>query len=326
VRKVGDAYYKSNYEPRANNILGGADYDPLAYIIKKAHSEGIEVHAWMNTFRIWSKPTLPTEPEHIALKHPDWITRTATGDWKAGEGLFLDPGVQEVQDYTFNVFMDVVKNYDIDGIHFDYVRYPGAQFGYAPPAVERFNLEKGRSGIPANDDPVWADWRRDQVTALVTRIYKAATALKPNIKVTAATISWGDCSKNFCDTTPFRHVYQDWQTWLSRGIIDAAIPMNYKDERNPKNAREYRNWLDGFSRWKYDRHVYGGVDFNAGPAMVVQQLQAARSRGVEGTVGFSFNQTAAREKLVQALKSGIFTEPAAVPEMPWKGKGIGSRE
>lgn len=318
VRKTGDAYYKSNFEPRATNILGGPDFDPLAYIIRKAHEQGVEVHAWINTFRIWSKSAPPSDPKHISVLHPDWITRTSTGDLKAAEGLFLDPGVQDVQDYTASVVMDIVKNYDVDGIHFDYIRYPGAEFGYAPPAVKRFNAEKGRIGNPSNTDPVWQQWRRDQVTALVDRVYKAATALKPNIKVTAATIPWGDCKESFCDTSPFRAVYQDWRVWLERGKIDAAIPMNYKDERNDKAARQYRNWLDGFARWKYGRQIYCGVDFNASPEMVVRQIKAARDRGIDGLVGFSFNQTPARLRLVQALKSGVYSQQSAVPQMLWK--------
>jgi uncharacterized lipoprotein YddW (UPF0748 family) len=318
VRKVGDAYYKSNYEPRASNIKGPADYDPLAYIIERAHASGIEVHAWVNTFRVWSRSGLPTDPDHIAVRHPGWVTRTASGDKFAGEGLFLDPGVPEVRDYTLNIFSDIVKNYDVDGIHMDYVRYPGAAFGYASAAVEEFNIETGRVGVPANNDPQWQQWRRDQVTSLVRRIYKSATAMKPGIKVTAATISWGDCKGNFCDATPFLQVYQDWRTWMEEGIIDANIPMNYKDERSGRSAQMYRNWLDGFKRWQYDRHVYGGLDFNTQPALAVQQLTASRKRGLQGMVGFGFNQSDQRGKLVAALKRTVFSEPADVPSMDWK--------
>lgn len=318
MRKVADAYYKSNYELRAANITGPPDYDPLAYAIEKAHASGIEVHAWINTFRVWARKELPTDPMHIVLQHPDWITRTSDGTNKAGDGMFLDPGVPEAQDYTFNVFMDIVSNYDIDGIHFDYVRYPGSDFGYAPAAVERFNSETGRSGMPASDDPRWMQWRRDQVTTLVSRIYHAVVALKPRVKVTAATIPWGDCSADFCDTTPFVAVYQDWRSWMQQGILDANIPMNYKDDGVDKSAQSYRNWLSGFKRWKYERHVYCGLDFNSDPMLVLRQLEATRKRGLEGMVGFSFNQSDARVKLVQALRSGIYSDPARVPEMSWK--------
>ena len=318
VRKVGDAYYKSNFEARAGNISGGPDYDPLQYMIEKAHAAGIEVHAWFNTFRIWGANSCPADPDHIVNKNPEWLTRTASGDLNASEGLFLDPGVSEVQDYTYNVIMDVVMNYDIDGIHLDYVRYPGEGFGYAPPAVERFNIENGRSGIPSKSDPVWKQWRRDQITALVRRIYKGINSVKPNVKVTAATVPWGDCASSFSSTAAYTKVYQDWCTWMQEGIIDANIPMNYKKEANAKNAREYRNWINGFKRWQYNRHVYNGLDFLQQPELVARQIEAARKRGLIGMVGFSFNQAEDRIKLVRTLRNGIYSQPAVVPDMPWK--------
>lgn len=318
MRKVGDAYYNSSIEARAGNISGGLDYDPLAYIIEKAHAAGIEVHAWLNTFRIWGAKDYPKDPNHIVNLHPEWLTRTSSGGLAGTEGLFLDPGVPEVQDYTYNVFVDVVKNYDIDGIHMDYIRYPGKNFGYAAPAVERFNMETGRTGVPANNDTLWQQWRRDQVTALVRRIYKGVNSIKPEVKVTAATVPWGDCSSSFGNTSAYSLVYQDWCRWMEEGILDANIPMNYKKESNPRNAREYRNWLNGFKRWQYSRQVYNGQDFLQSPELVAQQLEAARKYGADGMVGFAFNQSESRVKLVRILKNGVFAEPAAVPEMPWK--------
>lgn len=318
MRKVGDAYYNSSIEPRAANISGRPDYDPLAYIIQKAHEAGIEVHAWLNTFRIWGSKDYPKDPNHIVNLHPEWLTRTSSGSLAGTEGLFLDPGVPGVQDYTYNVFMDVVKKYDIDGIHMDYIRYPGKDFGYAAPAVEQFNMETGRTSVPANDDPLWQQWRRDQVTALVRRIYKGVNSIKPDVKVTAATVPWGDCSSDFSSTSAYSRVYQDWCEWMEEGILDANIPMNYKKESNQRNAREYRNWLNGFKRWQYNRQVYNGQDFLQSPELVAQQLEAARKYGVDGMVGFAFNQSESRVKLVQVLKNGAFSEPASVPEMPWK--------
>jgi len=318
VRKVGDAYYKSSFEPRAKNIENLPDYDPLAYVIEKAHAEGLEVHAWLNTFRAWSAQELPTDPSHVVHQHPDWITRNASGETKASEGLYLDPGIPEVQDYIVNICMDIVKNYDVDGIHLDYIRYPGPEFGYAPAAIVAFNSEKYRSGTPSNSDLVWKQWRRDQVTKVVRKIYQQVNLHKPKVKVTAATIPWGDCSSSFSNTSPYVQVYQDWRAWMEEGILDANIPMNYKDESRPKNAQQYRNWIEGCRRWQYNRHVYCGLNFSQSVSMVLQQLDASRKREMNGMVGFAFNQSDARIKLVAALKYGIFAEPALVPEMPWK--------
>jgi tetratricopeptide (TPR) repeat protein len=115
---------------------------------------------------------------------------------------------------------------------------------------------------------------------------------------------------------------------MQEGLIDANVPMNYKNERNAKNAREYRNWLAGFRRWRFNRHVYTGLDANQNPESVASQIAAARLYGMEGVVNFSFNQTENRPKLVEVLKSGVFSTPAAVPDMPWKTVAVkqGSRE
>ncbi len=318
ARKVADAYYKSNIEPRASNITGGADYDPLRYVLKKANAQGIQVHAWVNVCRVWTTQELPSNPKHVVNLHPDWLTRTANGSTRADEGLYLDPGVPGAQDYIVSVVVDLVKNYDVDGIHLDYIRYPGSEFGYAPASVEAFNRAKGRKGIPSNNDPAWQQWRRDQVTELVKRIYKTMNSLNPRVKVTAATTPWGDCQGDFCDTSPFTRVYQDWQRWMSEGIIDANVPMNYKDESSARYAREYRNWLDGFRKWQYGRHVYVGINIAQSPDLVVRQMEAARKSGAHGLVGFQFNESPARPKLVQALKNSAYSQIASVPAMPWK--------
>jgi tetratricopeptide (TPR) repeat protein len=109
---------------------------------------------------------------------------------------------------------------------------------------------------------------------------------------------------------------------MEEGILDVNIPMNYKDESNAKNAQQYRNWLNGFKRWRYDRQVYTGLDFNQPVGDVMRQIEAARKRGIDGMVGFSFNQTENRLKLVQALKYGIYSELAVAPELSWKLKAV----
>jgi uncharacterized lipoprotein YddW (UPF0748 family) len=318
VRKIGDAYYKSNYEPKAVNkdIYPPADYDPLAYIIEKAHAAGIEVHAWLVTFRVW-KGTGEAPEGHVVKNHPDWLNIKSTGESKNSEGVYLDPGVPGVKDFTVNVFMDVVKNYDIDGIHFDYIRYPGKDWGYNPTSITRFNSEFNRTGKPDPKDPQWCQWRRDQVTEVVRRVYRETNAIKPRVKVTASTIPWGDCPEDFKEASPYTVVYQDWQSWMKEGILDANVPMNYKDEANAKNAAQYRRWLDGFTRWKYGRHVYAGQEFYV-PEKAVAQIKATRSKNLEGSCGFAFNSGSKRDALVKALRAEVFQDPALIPEMPWK--------
>src|SRR5713226_4469504 len=135
VRKAGDTYFNRSDEPRATDIKGPADFDPLAYVIRLAHASvpRIEVHAWLNTF-------FAGESSRVYLDHgPDWGNRANDGT----RGGYLDPGVPEVQIYTHQVFMDVARNYDVDGLHMDFVRYPGVLWGYNPNSVALYMQETG---------------------------------------------------------------------------------------------------------------------------------------------------------------------------------------
>ncbi|MDO8684639.1 MAG: family 10 glycosylhydrolase [Armatimonadota bacterium] len=319
VRKVGDAYYQSDYEPLATNIAGPPDYDPLAYIIERAHSEGLEVHAWVNLLRVQSSNSTSFDPAHVCNAHPEWLMCDVSGSTKSADGVFLDPGVPEVRDYTTQVVMDIARRYDVDGIHLDYIRYPGREWGYNSESVSRFNSRFGRVGDPDPADPKWSDWRREQVTGLVRNIYKRINAVKPNVKVSAATVSWGECSSSFEDTLAYTKVFQDWAGWMREGIIDASILMNYRDERKSSLAGQYRRWLQGMQRWQYGRHVYAGqMVYSEYITGAVAQLEASRASGSDGMVCFSFNDTPSRAALVSALKRSVYTGPAAVPTMSWK--------
>ena len=92
--------------------------------------------------------------------------------------------------------LNLVREYDVDGLHLDYIRYPeradGQSWGYNETSIARFNARNGRTGRPPSNDPLWNQWRRDQVTALVRGIYLGALAIKPEVKISAAVIPWGD--------------------------------------------------------------------------------------------------------------------------------------
>ncbi len=330
VRKTGDALYKSNYEPRAP--LDDPNFDPLAYLVEKAHKEGIEIHAWLNTFRITARGEKPG-PGHVLSLHPEWANKTYEGSTEGGEGGYLDPGIPGVQDWTVNVFVDVVRNYDIDGIHFDYVRYPGANWGYSDLAVAQFNKEQNRTGKPTPNDLEWKQWRRDQVTKVVRRVYWATKRLKPKVKVTASLIPWGRATEDFRETSAYNSVYQDWEAWAREGILDALIPMNYS------HGDTFQSWLDGMKRWRAGRHAYTGMSASTGrprfwgeefcppgppvPASevpMIQEIKAARETGVDGISIFAFNAGDNRAQLVKLLRENVFQEPAPVPEMPWLGQ------
>jgi len=316
VRKTGDAYYNSSYEPRAENLTDPS-FDPLAYIIKKAHANGLEVHAWINTYKVWQGTTPPKSPDHVYNRHPEWVNTNIDGQKDKSGSYGLDPGIPEVQQHLFNVYMDVVKKYDVDGIHFDYVRYWSPDFGYSKLAVDRFNKETGRTGIPAMDDPVWCDWRRARVTDLVRQVYNGAKQIKPWVKVTGSVVCSHPCPAEFEDSHPYNMLLQDWERWLREGIIDGVMPMNYKSERNPDDAQMFRDWIEGMVRWKHDRHAYNGISVGSVDDYGVQ-VGETRRRGADGVVGFDFGPRSSRMGFAMGLRQSVFIRWVPTPPMPWK--------
>jgi len=318
VRRVGDAYYDSAYEPRATNIKGGADFDPLGYILKKGRENGMQVHAWVNTYRTWTGKNPPTDPKHVVLRHPEWLTKDVDGVVAGGEGTFLDPGAPGVREYLVGIVADILKKYDVDGIMLDYIRYPGRKYGYSDAAVAAFNKRYGRTGKPLEADYLWCQWRRDQVTETVKAIQKEINGTKPWVVLSAATIPWGACPDDFLKTDAYAHVFQDWRLWMEKGLIDINMPMNYKDPANEKHVPMYLGWLDGMKRWSYGRTAVNTIMlFKGNVDGAVTQVRQTRDKGL-GVAGFAFSQGSSANALADKLAASVWKEPAPVPKLPWK--------
>lgn len=318
VRRVGDAYYDSAFEPHATNIQC-SNFDPLGYTIKQAKANGLEVHAWFNVFRVCTT-TISSDPKHVANTHPEWLSKDVNGISASSDGKFLDPGVPEVRTYLVKLISDLVGKYDIDGVTLDYIRYPENTWGYNDIAVARFNAKYGRTGKPSPTDPLWCDWRREQVTETVRAIRDEIHRLKPRVKLSAATVAWGDCPSDFTKTSAYGHVFQDWRKWMEDGLLDANMLMNYR-EPSGQNA-SFVGWLVGAKKWSGGRHVYCGLmAYDDRAAGTVSQVKLAREKGVQGVVGFAFSQSdqPLKSDLACKLKT-VFEESAPVPAMPWKGR------
>lgn len=315
VRKVGDAYYESSIEPRGDKIAPG--FDPLAYMVEKGHANGIRIHAWVNVCRVWREKTLPADPSHIVNRHPDWLNKEYDGNMHADDGMFMDPGVPDAREYTADLIADIAKCYDLDGIHLDYIRYSGTAWGYSDIALARYQAETGTTGRPKPENPNWLRWRMEQVTELVRLIRSSVHGVKPNLKITAATIAWGDCMPIFTDNAACKRTCQNWHDWLTDGLIDAAVPMNYRRENNPSSAAQFRLWLKGFAKWGNGRPTYVGVDLhNNSTSNILRQISAVRKAGLQGYVLFSFNDFPVRDSIVEALaKQSGYTECSTSEQM-----------
>ncbi len=345
VRIHANVLYLESSEPRVDYIASG--FDPLTDVITKAHSASppIEVYAWMNTLPVWPADTdPPTDPRHILNTHGPQAT--GTDNWLAlneqgnlsGTGLYyLDPGHPDAATYVVNQVVGVVKNYVVDGVHLDFVRYGGVQWGYNPASVARFNARYNRSGTPAPDDAQWSQWRRDQVTAMVRRIWLESTAVNPRIKVSAALIPWGDgpdTDLEWQSSSAYRAVFQDWRAWLQEGILDIAFPMNYFSDS--ALSANLDHWIEFERNHRYSRHVVIGLgSYMNALEETLSQIRRARGRSnsgarADGIAIYVYNQTdkdhAPFWQFTEATTLGLVPSPAApvfaphayLPTMPWK--------
>lgn len=322
VGRRGDCFCNNASMPRTEAAIAPAPFDPLQTLIEKAHAQGIEVHAWIITTSIWNSAIAPKDPSHVFNTHgpsrtgaDNWLMMRNDGAYRAGADYLLDPGHPDAADYIVRMYTSVVEHYDVDGINFDRVRYPDTSgaptWGYNPTSVARFQAATGRSDVPAPTDPQWMQWRRDQVTNIVRRVYLETYAINPDIRVSADTITYGygpqDASVGgYENTRTYREVLQDWRGWMQEGILDQNIPMNYKREFcaapnlsqpgcfNLDQRLAYEQWNDFAKDHQYNRHVAIGaaiyLNYIDGSIAQVRKALAPSSNGnpSHGWVGYAY--------------------------------------
>lgn len=325
VRGNGDAYYTPGLEPWGNLLTDtlGKDpgWDPLAFALQRAHERGLELHAWVNTFPVWRglEPPPETTPRSPYLEHPEWIVcdSTRTPQPLSDHYVSFSPGIPEVHDYILSVVKDIVQRYDVDGIHFDYIRYPERApekgFSHDSISVARFNSQAGnpyRLG--------WEDWQREQLNQFVYKAYNELTALKPELKISAAVIG----SYNEGGWNAYYSVYQDPRRWVELGKMDFITPMMYWPRRHPDYpfAALAEKWQDQLPP---DRYVFPGIgtyrytswkrNYNWREALA--QIDVVRDYQMPGMVFFGSRSLKDRW---ESLRQRRFSAPANLPAMTWK--------
>lgn len=301
VRSRGDAMYNSNIEPWSETLTGvlGKDpgWDPLKFVIDYAHSSGMEIHAWFNTFRVRNNHySAVGYKKHISELYPEWIKIYENEAW-------LDPGLPEVRNYTLNVALDLIRNYDVDGIHFDFIRYPGSNF---PDELTYYRYGKGESKD---------NWRRENINKFVRAFYDSAMAIKPMLKVGSAPIGVYKNLPNAIGWQSYSAIYQDSRRWLMEGKHDYLAPQLYwslgTEPGDPDFATLAKDWCEN----KYGRHIYLGI--GAYKKKVAEQLplliDVTRLYGAEGNSIFRYEFLNGNTSL-----SNRYAFPALIPPMPWK--------
>lgn len=335
VRGRGDAYYKSEIAP-PGEALGGAPagFDPLDQMVQRAHAAGLEVHAWVNVYLVWSAGAPPVSALHVVNAHPDWISIRADGtrlvemvpaefQEEKIEGMYLSPGNPDVKRHLRDMVREITTRYAVDGVHLDYVRYPEPMVGYDRATRTEFERQYGVDPLQIDyPDSItlavigadripdlrlkWIQWKRDQVTDFVRALRQDLNLLGRPVKLTAAVIADQNAALN--------RYLQDWPNWLREGIIDAAIPMAY----SPSTATVTRQ-LGAALSIPTQRQVWAGIAvYNEGSREAAEKIRRARAMGVDGIALFSYDTLLESASYRRNLRTWAWRDPTMPTSMPWR--------
>lgn len=310
TRIRGDVIYPSSIEPFAPVFTGqhgvAPSYDPLAFAIEECHRRGMQLHAWLVTIPLGdiayveghSKQSLPS-------KKPKQCTKFK-GAW------YMEPSHPATATHLSALVEEIVSRYDVDGIHFDYIRYPEGNATY--PDASLYN--RNRRGMNK------ADWRRDNITRLMRSLYAKVKSIKPWVCVSAATLGkHADVARySSYGWNAYHTVHQEAQAWMQEGIIDAIFPMIYYKDNH------FYPFVCDWGEHSYGRHVVAGMgtyqlheaEKNWRLEEVVRQLHIVRAHpSVAGAAQFRSQFVTDNVKGVYDLLRHLYPYPALVPSMSW---------
>lgn len=310
TRLRGDVIYPSAIEPFTESLTGheggNPNYDPLKFAIEECHRRGMELHAWIVTIPIGNTRQVKLLGKKSITKKQPSICKLYQGTW------YLDPGNPQTDNYLASIVHEIVSRYDIDGIHLDYIRYPERAKDFPDQSTYRKYGKKGNL----------EQWRRDNITRIVRRIYAETKLLKPWVKVSSSPVGKYNDTQRYPSKgwNAYEVVYQDARLWLKEGIHDALFPMMYfqgnhfypfaLDWQENKNRRWIVPGLGIYflhpqeQNWQLDE--------------VIRQIHFLRNIHMDGQAYFRnrflLNNT---KGLLDELKEYFYTQPAVVPPMTW---------
>lgn len=345
VRPSADAIYPSSIEPWTEYLSGAQGkapqpwYDPLKFWITEAHARGIELHAWFNPYRArMDAARSQSDPNHITNKNPDVVKRY-------GKFMWMDPGEPAAVKQTMDVILDVVRRYDIDGVHIDDYFYPYPIEATPTVAGNAAALDgraaKGELDFP--DDPSWhrylagggqlerADWRRENVNRLIEAMYKGIHAEKSWVRFGVSPFGLGRPDRRpqgIVGFSQYDKLYADAELWLEKGWVDYFVPQLYWPIK--PRGQAYDVLLDYWiAQNPRGRHIWPGLftsrigaptrDYQ--PDEVLQQVSVTRSRP-HSTGHIHFSMVALmqnRKGISDQLRATRYTGHALVPATPWLG-------
>ena len=325
VRPACDALYASKIEPWSEYLTGTMgrapepSYDPLAFAIEEAHQRGLELHAWFNPYRARHLAAKsPIAPNHISRTHPEWVRHY-------GKSLWLDPGEKGVQQYSLRVILDVVRRYDIDGVHLDDYFYPykekdarGRDLEFPDEASWR---RYGAGGRLSRDD-----WRRENVNVFVHELYRSIKAIKPWVKFGISPFGiWRPGNPPAIrGLDAFEVLHADSRKWLANGWVDYLAPQLYWGiaPRETSFPVLLRWWAEQNVRARLLCAGLYTVGRNWPPTEILNQIRLEREEpGTAGHIHWDAKALMANRQLKAELTKGPYAEAALVPPTPWLERG-----
>ncbi len=332
VRPAADALYQSSIEPWSDFLTGEMGrapdpfYDPLTFATDEAHKRGIEMHVWINPYRAKDPSTKAVSAGHISRTHPELVR-------SYGPFLWLDPGDPAVRALTTSVVLDLVRRYDIDGVHMDDYFYPYPEFRRGreldfPDASTYLRYRRG-GGTLARDD-----WRRENVNLLVKGLYESIHTIKPWVRfgVSPFGIWRPGYPASVRGLDQYAKLYADARKWLNEGWVDYFTPQLYWATNRPEQS--YPVLLEWWTQQNVKgRHLWPGnytgkVGFTGSSAWrsdeIIDQIRRTRAQpGATGNVHFDMKVFLDDpDSLDERLINEVYTGPALVPASPWLSRDV----
>jgi uncharacterized lipoprotein YddW (UPF0748 family) len=324
VRPMADAVYKSKIEPWSEFLTGEMgkpqEFDPLEFLVAEAHKRGILIHAWFNPYRAYHPAAKTLSDDHVARRKPTMVRQY-------GKYMWLDPASVEAQDHSLAVIEDVVRRYDVDGVHFDDYFYPYTE------------KDAGGNEIEFPDDTIWVDyqkgggkltrgdWRRASVNTFIERVGRAVKRIKPDVIYGISPFGiWQPIpDKGIAGFNAYVELFADSRKWLQDGTVDYLAPQFYWE--TSRKGLSFPVLLDW---WKDQnskgRFIWPGVAayrIGSTPAFttgeIASQIEKTRQTPLTtGSIYFSFKSLRNDMGGIQdALSNQIYQRDALIPEFSW---------
>ncbi len=302
VRSSGTVMYNSSLEPFSPYLTGtvgtAPEYDPLEYAIELGKRYGIEVHAWINMVRcfVGTNENILLSPFHIRNIHPEWTKRIMNKNGTLS--YWLNPGLYEVQEYLTRIMLEIAANYDVDGIHLDFFRYPNKYFD------DEIEYKKFGSGFTKEN------WRRNNLTQILTEFKRRVHPKNPFLKIGVTPIGIRENLKGATGIEGFHSVYQDTELWLKESLVDYLTPQIYWTfENNPRFAVLAEDWV----KKSYGKNIVLGLAAYKKQVKLElnEMINLSKKINAAGIAIFRYSDIA-------NIQDSYFTDLAFPKNMRWK--------